>query len=257
MAQFAILLKDSPVVDPEALKRAFRSLSNLTDADATRIAVQTRGILVKRQTWDAARGLQLALQSEGIATAIVDEQVLPRLPAPRFIRRLEFTGQTLQILDPIGRTVPVDWNLIQLLAAGIVRHFAVSETRSDQQYVGFSPMRGLHLKTVTDVRHKVEDEAQLVLDIVMANGAMRFQTEAAQFLFKPLIDDEQLPLPDKFAWLVRELCERAPGALPNRGAFECRAGGRCTAAYPSKVALADESVWLLWRLAESRHRSAS
>jgi len=241
-----VQLDAAPTADQ--LKRAFKQVKNLTEADATKLANEACGLLVKNLSRNDAATLQLALRSEGVPTEIVETAQLPRLPDAKFVRRLEFQPQALGVYDPLGRAVPVDWQHLSLISAGAVRHFGVSQTRTEEVVQSFSPVRGFHAKTVTDVRHKIEDDAKIVIDIFLARGAARFQIEAESFLFRYLFDRAELNLAQKAGLLVQMLAQRAPQAFVNRGAAALRDNVPGAAAYASKAALFDESIWLLWRM---------
>jgi hypothetical protein len=122
----------------------------------------------------------------------------------------------------------------------------MSTTRTEQTVTSFDPIRGIHTKVVTDVRHKVQDDGKFILDIFLAEGAMRLQIEADAFQFKYCFDRPGLNLPQKFSLLIQMLVERAPQATLNRGAIALRDGRFADASYVSKAALFDESMWLLW-----------
>src|SRR5205814_1514814 len=97
--QFAVLQKDSASPTADQLKRAFKSFHTLTDADAVRLSVTAQGILMKSLDSDAARAFQKALQAEGVATAVVPENDLPRLPEGRSLQRLEPSPQAFTVFD--------------------------------------------------------------------------------------------------------------------------------------------------------------
>src|SRR5207249_11538499 len=92
-----------------------------------------------------------------------------------------------------------------------------------------------HAKTVTDVRHKVEDDVKLLLDIFVAGGAMRFQMEADTFPFKYCFDRPDLNLPQKLGLLIELFAQNAPQAIMNHGANALRQGAPGNAAYASKA----------------------
>jgi hypothetical protein len=233
----------------DQLKRAFKSLKALTDADAVKLANDACGILLKNLSLDDAGRLQLALKNEGIAAEIVDAGQLPKLPDAKFIRRMEFQPESLTIYDPLGRAVPVPWQHLSLVSAGSVRHFGMTATRTEKKVTSFDPIRGMHTKVVTDVRHKVEDDSALLLDLFLTGGAMRFQIEAGAFQFKYCFDRPELNLVQKAGLLVQMLARSAPQAGLNRGATALRDGAPDGAIYASKAALFDESTWLVWRMA--------
>jgi len=248
---YAILQVDiAPSVDQ--LKRAFKSLKSFTEADVVKLAREACGILVKNISLAEGSSLQRALQGEGVPTELVEAKLLPSLPAAKFVRRMDFQTHALLVYDPIGRPVPVPWQHLLLLSAGAVRHFDVSATRTQEVVNSFDPIRGFHSKLVTDVRHKVEDDARLLLDIFLTGGAMRFQVEVEGFLFKYCFDRPELNVAQKLGLLIQMLCQHAPQATVNRGAAALREGSLANATYASKAALFDESTWLLWRLARNR-----
>ena len=246
---YCLLQADSVAPTPDQLKRAFKSLKALTEADAIKLAREACGILVKQLSLADARTLQGALQGEGVATDLLDAVELPKLPDAKFVRRVELQPQAMAIFDPVGRMVPLPWQNIALVSGGSVRHFGVSATRTEETVNTFDPIRGLRTKVVTDLRHKVEDGARLVLDVFLTGGVMRFQIEAEGFQFKYCFDRPDLNLPQKLGLLIHMLAQHAPHAVMNRGAAALRDGQPENAAYASKAALFDESIWLLWRMA--------
>jgi hypothetical protein len=100
-------------------------------------------------------------------------------------------------------------------------------------------------KTVESVR-KVEAEAQLILELVLAGGTRRYELDAAHFPFKYAVDRPELSTMEKFVWLVREIGIRATQAVLNRGASDVRNGVQLVRPYPSRQAFTDEMIWLLW-----------
>jgi len=183
-----------------------------------------------------------------VPTELLDATQLPKLPDAKFVRRVEIQPQALAIFDPLGRIVPLPWQHLTLVAAGTVRHFGVSATRTEVTVNTFDPIRGTRKKVISDVRHKVEDDAKLMLDIFLTGGVMRFQIEAESFQFKYCFDRPDLNLPQKLGLLIQMFAEHAPHAVMNRGGTALRDGHPENAAYASKAALFDESIWLLWRM---------
>jgi len=247
---YCLLQADSVAPGADQLKRAFKSLKTLTGADAVKLANDACGVLVKNLSHEDAGLLQRALQSEGVPTEIVEAGRLPRLPDAKNVRRMEFRPEALLVYDPLGRTVPVPWEHLALLSAGAVRHFDLSATRTEQSVTTFDPVRGMRTRIVTEVRHKVEDDSRLILDILVSGGSMRFQIEAGTFMFKYCFDRPELNLPQKLGLLIQMITRHTPQAVLNRGATALRDGALDNAAYASVAALFDESIWLLWRTAK-------
>ena len=178
LAHFAISLKAAGHPPVEALKRAFASFTNLTETDAVRLAGGAPGFLLRQLRRDAAQALQRDLHAEGIDTVLVDEDEIPRLPGGKAVQRLGISPDTLTVYDVMGRPRAIAWSDIWLVAAGAV--------------------------------HALEKAAaQLVMEILLADGATRYQVPAEGFPFKYLIDRPDLPTSQKFVWLVREICGRA------------------------------------------------
>ena len=244
--QFAVLQKDVSSPTAEQLKRAFRSFSNLTDADAVRLAVGAHGILMRHENYDAARALHLALQAEGVSTALVSEDDLPKLPEAKALHRLELSPRALVVFDLLGRPASIPWPEVALLAAAAVGDIEVSRTQTERTVLRFNPVFGVWPKKVTDSRRKVAADTQLVLEILLAGTATRYQIEAARFPFKYVLDQPELSTAEKYIWLVREFCRHATAATLNGGARWLRAGHERVPGYVNRQALTDEIIWLLW-----------
>ncbi len=185
---YCLLQLDPVAPSADQLKRAFKALRILTEADAVKTAVEARGILVKNLSLDGARGLQ---------------------------------------------------------------RVCLSASRTESKVTTFDPIRGLRTKVVTDVRHKVVDNSQFILELVLTGGATRFQIEAALFMFKYCFDRPELNLAQKLGLLIEMLAQQAPQAVLNHGAAALSCGGPGDWAYASKAALFDELTWHLWRMANN------
>ena len=244
--QFAVLQKDFSSPTAEQLKRAFRSFITLTDADAVRLAVGAHGILMRHENHDVARAFHLALQAEGIATAVVSEHDLPKLPEGKALHRLELSPQALVVFDLLGRATSIPWPEVALIGAGAVGDIEVSRTNTERTVLRFSPVFGVWPKKVTESRRQVSADTQLVLEILLADMTTRYQIEAARFPFKYVIDQPELSTVEKYIWLVREFCRHATGAKLNGGARWLRAGNERVPGYVNRQALTDEIIWLLW-----------
>lgn len=253
--QFAVLQKELRSPSADQLKRAFRSFSNLTDADAVRLAVGAHGILMRHESHDAARAFQQALQAEGVPAALVSEDDLPQLPEPKMLNRLELSSAGLGVFDVLGRPTLIPWPEVSLLAAGAVGDIEVNRTRTERTELRFSPVFGVWPKQVTESRRKVNSDSHLLLEMLVGDGATRYQIEAARFPFKLLLDRPELSTTEKFIWLVRELCANATSATLNGGVRWLRAGHNRVPGYFNRQALTDEIVWLLW-FEQTRPRSA-
>ena len=251
LLSYALLQKDPAGPTAEQLKRAFRNFSNLTDADAVRLALRARGILMKHLDADVARAVQHALQAEGAAVAIVPEADLPVLPEGLTLYRAEIWPQSFTIFDPFRRPTAVAWPDIALVAAGAAQQMEDSKTNTDHALRRLQDSTGLARKPKRDGVAGGPVEPQLLLEILLTNGQARYQIEAAQFSFRSVIDRPGLRLEEQFIWLVREICHHATSAMLNPGARNLRDGGQNVPVYASRRAFLDEIVWLRWHNAQS------
>lgn len=224
---YAILQRAAARPTAEQIRRAFRSFSHLTDADAVRLAANAQGILQRQLSADAARAFLRALQAEGVAAAIVAESELQLLPQSKSLHRLALTETALEVYDLRGQPTAVPWGEVALLAAGAVRHEGIS--------------------------HSKETRSQLTMEIVLTGGATRYEVNADEFPFKYALDRPELSTVQKFVWLVRESSHRATGAILNRGARDVREGTDLVRGYPSRQVFTDEITWLLWTAAQTKH----
>ncbi len=249
--QYAVLQRDPGSLTVDQVKRAFKAFNHLTDADAIRLAVGARGILLRHLGQDHARALQLALQAEGIGVSIVAERDLPQLPEGLSLHRLEIWPQSLTVYDPMNRPVIVGWTDITLVAAGASQQPEANKTQTEHAVLRFNAASAVRSKTAADSGHKLGSGLQFLLEILLAGGAVRYQIDAVQFSFKHVIDRPGLTLEEQFVWLVREICRHTPQATFNAGALGLRQGQEIVPVYANRQTLNDEMIWLLWQ--NSRH----
>lgn len=254
-ARFVLMQRSLEIPDVEKLKRAFRSVRCLTASDARPLANDAYGILVKNLVVDEAMTLQRALHDEGIETAVVLESDLPHLPPVKFVRRMDCLEDALMVYDPIGRPFPVCWDDVMLIAAGNVRQFELREVEAAPRShldilgtdFGLSPADDFG----REVRVREEQAFHSILEIVLTQGAMRYQVRSDKFLFHYLGERRRGELVENFALLVQDVMKFAPRALVNRGAYLLRENTLTDLEYPSRNAFYEEITWILWQ-AKSR-----
>lgn len=249
--QYAVLLRDAGSPNADAVRRAFRTFSHLTDADAIRLAANAQGILLRHLSADEARALQHALQAEGVNAALVNEAELRFLPASQMLHRIELGHDELVIHDLMGRTSAVAWEQISLVAAGAVPHVEIGVTQTPHSRLGFQSLFGLSNKPAVETRRRLETERHFILELIVGHGRARYEIQAHQFPFNFVLERPAASTTEKFVWLVREMARRATRAGLNRGARDIRDGVQLVRGYPSRQLLLDEMVWLLW---SARHR---
>lgn len=248
LAQYAVLLRDGGTPQAEQIRRAFRSFSHLTDADAVRLAANAQGILLRHLSADEARAFHRALQAEGVAAALVHESELELLPRSKALHRVSLTEPALEIYDLHGQPSPVGWDEIVLVAAGAVPHVELGVRQPERTTTKLDSFFGVRPKANVASRHTVAAQSQLILEMVLAGGAGRYELNAAQFPFKYAVDRPDFSTLQKFVWLVREIGHRAKRAILNRGAADVRDGVELARGYPSRQAFVDEMTWLLWNV---------
>lgn len=250
--QYAVLQKAGDRPSAEQIRRAFRAFSNLTDADAVRLAANAQGILMRQLGVDEAKALHRALQAEGVAAAMVAEADLRLLPESKSLHRLELTDAALVVFDLMGRRLPVAWSELTLVAAGTIPHMEVTRYESTRTTVKLHPVFGLWPKEITESGRQLEVGSFHLLELVIAATATRYEINATQFPFKYVIDGPGLSVTDKFVWLVQQIVQRAALALLNRGARDLRDGVRLVRGYPNRQVFTDEMIWLLWNQMQAR-----
>jgi hypothetical protein len=235
----------TPLTAPQ-LAEAFRGVKRLTAVDAEKIARQAYGILVRGLSLEELTTVQCSLAGQGVTTEVVPESDIPPLPEPKYTRRLELKDEALTVYDAIGRPVPVPWAHVALIAAGIVPRVNIVSFTTEEVEISLDLDGWTRRDVVTRLNHKLDTNAQLVLDVVLTAGRMRFQVESREFLWKYAVDRPDLDAHQRLAELVRLLMARGPHALLNRGAAQLKNGAPLPQLYSSKAVFADESAWMLW-----------
>lgn len=257
---YAILQTTLDTPDFDKLRRAFRSVSSLTDADAHILGNDAFGILVKGKPLAEATTLQAALRAEGIEAHVIPEDDLPALPPTKFLNRVEARPEALTIYDPVGRSFAVEWGHVMLIAAGSVRLTDFNRIRTEKRVTRYDAQGGAYTETVVDYNTREERNAHFLLEIILTRGVARYSIKAdpaALLLFRYLGERRTDSLAQNFALLVQDLMTYAPHAAVNRGAYSLREAGGSLFAYPSKNAFFEEITWLLWWLAMAERQDGN
>jgi hypothetical protein len=244
---YAVLQSGTVAPTAEQLKRVFREFVHLTDADAVRLAVGARGILMRHLRRDAARALQKACAAEEVDVAVVAEDELPGLPDGHSLHRLGIWPQAFTIYDLRGRRTSIPWPQITLIAAGEVLNYEAGKPRSGRSSTAFGAPIASWRKRGEESTHRMEAEPQLLLEILANENQERYQLDAAKFTFRYVIDRPGLTLQEKFIWLAREICRQATQAMLNTGARRLMQGDETVPTFMNRQAFTDEMIWLLWR----------
>ena len=255
-APYAVLQKDAARPSADQIRRAFRSFSHLTDADAVRLAANAQGILQRRLSADAARAFHRALLAEGVAAEIVAEADLQLLPQSKTLHRLALTDAALEVYDLRGHSTPVAWRELALVSAGALPFDEISQPRHERPAIAFQPGFDIQVDRTLARGPKSESRMQLVLEMVLAGGVTRYEINADEFPFRYALDRPDLSKVEKFVWLVREISQRATRAILNRGARDVQEGITLVRGYPNRQMFTDEMTWLLWNDAQMKRLGA-
>jgi hypothetical protein len=267
-----VLQKGLEAPPKDKMKAAFHGVPGLTPADAMMMCKNSLGILVRGLGQEQAQQVQAALAAQGVETEVVDQAELPALPPMRHVTRVDCTAESLMIFDPLGRSFPLNWSDIMLVAAGKVSVIEFKRV-STLSAMSSDPSAGMGLGIVDDLlfknsgfrppgdrtvistepnyETKEEHHQRWTAEIVIRGGGLRYNFDAdqpLQPLFSYLRDRRTDDVTENFKLFVQDLCQSAPAAALNRGAYYLREGDTSTFVYSSKNSFYDEMTWLLWRL---------
>lgn len=241
---FAVLQKTLDIPPVEKIERALMSIKGFTRVDAHRFANDAYGILVKNISGEQANAFSQSLLNQGIETDVVAQSDLPSLPQTKFVQRLDCTAEALLIYDAIGRSFPLEWQHVMMIAAGCVR--VTDFKRVEKPSFRTSDSEGGTYET-TSISSVEERNNRLLLEIVVTGAVLRYSVSAERFRFDYLGERRTRSLPENFALLVQYLAAFAPHAMLNRGAFFLKRNENLFP-YPTKNAFFEEITWLLWRM---------
>jgi len=88
------------------------------------------------------------LQDEGIGSVIVDENTAPQISRRPRPATLELTACGFVVYDMLGRAKPIPWADVALVAAGAVRHYAMTSERKEDTVMRFSVTSGSNPKSI-------------------------------------------------------------------------------------------------------------
>ena len=245
--KFAVLQKTLDIPPVERIEQALLLVPGFTRIDAHTFANDAYGILVKNLSAEQAHAFSRALLGQGVETEVVAENALVPLPPTKYVQRLDCTPDALLLYDPLGRSFPLPWQHVMVVAAGCVRLTEFNRVEK-QQWVDDG--NGGQVR-VTDHRTVEERNNHLLLEIIVTGAVLRYSVSAEKFRFDTLGDRRTKSVPQNFALLVQDIASHAPGALLNRGAFFLTQD-QPLLPYPTKNAFFEEITWLLWRMKNER-----
>jgi hypothetical protein len=252
---YAVMQTEPEPPSPEQLKNAFKHVPGLTAIDVGILGKDAFGVLVKGLDLDQASAMRSALVAQGVETEVVQETALAELPPPKQLTKVELTPEAFMINDVLGRSSPLAWKDILVIAAGRVR---LTEFKTEVVDKTVMKLEGRHFveKVVTETVTLEEQKDHLLLEIIPAGSALRYRAVAdrpeARLLFQCLGERRTRDPATNLLLLVQELAKFAPDALPNHGAYYMCEKGDPSFSYPSQTAFYREITWLLWMVSSGR-----
>ena len=210
---FAVLQKTLDIPPVEKIEQALLSVEGFTRIDAHTFANDAYGILVKNLSMEQANAFAQALYGQGVETDVVAETELPVLPQTKFVHQLDCTPEGLMIYDSIGRSFPLEWKYVMMIAAGCVRMTdfeRVEKTTWDTDGQGNRFPR-------TDSNTFEKQNNHMLLEIIVSGAVLRYSASADRFNFMGLGERRA-----KFAAKLR-----FAGSRPHCVCAECDVESRC------------------------------
>jgi hypothetical protein len=252
---YAVMQTDVDPPPAEQLRNAFVEVPELTAMDAAILGKDAFGVLAKGFELAQAAAMQAALAAQGAGTEVVEEAALTELPPLKPLTKVEFTAEALQVFDYLGRSIPLEWNDIMVIAAGRARLTEFKTEMVDKVKL-VSAGRHFALKVVTEASTKEERNEHWLLEIITRGARLRFHAKAdepeAMLLFQCLGERRGRDAAGNLTLFVRELAKFAPAAVFNHGAFFMRENGDPSFAYASQTAFYREITWILWMISTGR-----
>ncbi len=239
----------------DQLRNAFQTVPGMVLYDAIAAARHSFGILARGLDLAGASAMKSSLVEHGFAAEVLDESALPTLPESRMLHRLDCAKEALLIYDPLDRVVQLDWKDILLIAAGNTRMAEFKDIQTERRVSHYGPYGTSYSTTVTDHTYTEENPDQLLLEIVVTGGALRYSINASKCpptIFNCLGARRTRDVTANFKLLVRDILQHTPEATTNRGAESLRQDGAVPFHYSSRAAFNDELIWLLWKLTVER-----
>jgi hypothetical protein len=240
----------------EQLEKAFVQVPGLTAFDVLILGKDACGVLVKGFELNRASAMQSALAAQGIATEVVEDAALTELPLARQLNKVDLSPEAFLIYDLMGRSSPLPWNDIAVIAAGRARLTEFTSELTTKLVItsprDSAPKVGLARQT------REEQKNHLLLEIITRGAALRYNTAAdrpeALLLFGCLGERRSRePLPNLLLF-VQEMAKYAPAAILNYGACNLCEQRDPSFTYASKTAFYREITWLLWMASTGRMR---
>ncbi len=248
---FAIVQKHLQPVGSDVLLPALQHVAWLTKHDADFLADDAFGVLVDRLSFNEASSVQAMLEDRGVETEIVDQSDLPTLPAPKHLRRMDCPDEQLVLYDALGRPKPMPWELVRVIAAGVVPMTEFERTERTRVRRAGVGGRGVPMQ-FTEYGSKEAQNDRLIVEILIEAMPPRYRAMARTLQYNYLGERQASTAAENFVTLVRDLRRLAPAAGVNRGAAGITQDPPQTFRYPRMHAFEEETAWLLWKAKRAR-----
>jgi hypothetical protein len=239
----------------EQLKKAFQEVPGMTEMDFGILDRDAYGVLVKGSELEGASAMQSALAAQGVETEVVEDAALTELPPPKPLLKVDFTPEALRIGDMFGRSFPLEWNDILIIAAGRTP-FTEFTTDLVNKVVTKVSRRDSAPRVVIEAVTTEERNDHLPLEIITRGASLRYHTMADRpetlLLFQCLGARRGQDPAVNLSLFVQDLAKFAPAALLNDGALHMCDNSAPLFSYPSQTAFYREITWLLWMVSSGR-----
>jgi hypothetical protein len=251
---YAVMQTGSEPPSMEQLEKAFSQVSGLTAFDVRILGKDAYGVMVKGFELGRASAMQSALAAQGIETEVVEDAALTELPPARQLNKVDLRPEGFLIYDLMGRSSPLPWNDISVIAAGRARLTEFTTELGSRLVATGARDNAPKVRLARETKEEQKDH--LLLEIITHGAALRYNTVAdrpeALLLFQCLGERRSKEPLLNLALFVQDMVKFAPAATLNYGAYNLCEQRDLSFTYASKTAFYRELTWLLWMASTGR-----
>jgi len=185
------------------------------------------GIVAEPSPAEEAEALAADLISAGLSAVAVPVGLLEQPPAAILVTKADLSGDGLDVLAGKGKTLPerLIWTHMKVLSAGVVTETGQKTVTEGPSLTEKSVRLGATLVTglplmggKTQTRQVAEERRMPFIEMIFVSPVRRIRILADGFDYTALGPKMSYSAELNFRALVRELADRAPGALRAKGA---------------------------------------
>jgi hypothetical protein len=253
----AVLLSEPEQLDWVPLGKAIAAFKKIPLQDAALEAKKCWGIVSDNATPAEADGLVQALTQEGLRSFSAPASLLAGPRTPNVVKHINIEDQGLAVEAQPGQFRVVPWTYVSVIAVSLFKQTVVKTMKVEEgpsaaeklAKTGITLMTGIPLPIARKktVEKKVQDsELFFFLDLFLKQSGFRIRLDAQNLDYHFLKEKMELNVQGNFRLLVKEILNRAPNALQNRGVRVLAGGQPLTSmGYDTLPDLEKECRWLL------------